>query len=136
MVALEAKLKVFIIDDSATIRERLVAMVLELSGIVVVGQAQDAPEVLEAIRRTQPDVVILDIRLPGGSGVNVLHRLKKAKLDPKVIMFTSYSQPQYRRACEAAGADFFFDKGTEFHKIPHALEQLRQGQRAEPNLDV
>jgi DNA-binding NarL/FixJ family response regulator len=136
MVVPKVKLKVFITDDSATIRERLVAMVLELPGIIVVGQAQDALEALDAIHRTQPDVVILDIRLPGGSGVNVLRQLKKAKWAPKVIMFTSYSHPQYRNACEAAGADFFFDKCTEFHKIPHALERLRQGRRAEPDPDV
>jgi DNA-binding NarL/FixJ family response regulator len=127
MVAPEAKLKVFITDDSATVRERLVGMLAELTGITVVGQAQDATEALVAIRRTQPDVVILDVRLPGGSGVNVLRLLKKTEPAPKVIMLTSYSYPQYRCVCEAAGADFFFDKFTEFHKIPNALGGLRPG---------
>jgi len=130
------KLKVFITDDSATIRDRLVTMVLDLPEMVVVGQSQDAPEVLDAIHQTQPDVVILDIRLPGGSGMDVLRQLKKARPAPKVIMLSSYSYPQYRKACEAAGADFFFDKSTEFDKIPYALERLRQGRRAAPDADV
>jgi DNA-binding NarL/FixJ family response regulator len=127
-----SKLTVFITDDSATIRERLVTMALDLPEIAVVGQAQDAPEALDAIRRTRPDVVITDIRMPGGNGIDVLRQLKKMKPAPKVIMLTNYAYPQYREKCKAAGADFFFDKSTEFDQIPQALEQLRQGLRAEP----
>ena len=129
------KLKVFITDDSATIRERLVTLALDLPEIAVVGQAQDAPEVLDAIHRTQPDVVILDIRMPGGNGIDVLRQLKKMKLAPKIIILTIYAYPQYRKKCEAAGADFFFDKSTEFDQIPQALEQVRQCLRAEPGAD-
>ncbi|MBU1749568.1 MAG: response regulator transcription factor [Chloroflexi bacterium] len=129
------KLTVFITDDSATIRERLVTLTLDLPGIVVVGQAQDAPEALAAIRRTRPDVVILDIRMPGGNGIDVLRQLKKMKPAPQVIMLTNYAYPQYRQRCKAAGADFFFDKSAEFDQIPPALEQLRQGLRAESDAD-
>jgi DNA-binding NarL/FixJ family response regulator len=63
------KLKVFISDDSATIRERLITMALDLPEIAVVGQAENAPGSLAAIRQTRPDVVILDIRMPGGNGI-------------------------------------------------------------------
>lgn len=59
------KLKVFVSDDSTTVRERLVTMALDLPDVDVVGQAQDAPGTLKAIRQTRPDVVILDIRMPG-----------------------------------------------------------------------
>ena len=129
-------LKVFITDDSATVRERLVTMALDLPEIAVVGQAQDAPEALDAIHRTRPDVVILDIRMPGSNGIDVLRRLKKMQPAPKVIMLTNYTYPQYRKKCEAAGADFFFDKSTEFDQIPQALEQVRQGLRAAPGAGI
>lgn len=124
------KLKVFISDDSTTVRERLVTMTLELPEVDVVGQAADAPASLDAIRQTQPDVVILDIRMPGGSGIDVLRTLKKMTPAPAVIMLTNFAYVQYRTKCEKAGADFFFDKSTEFDKIPRALEQVRQGLRA------
>jgi DNA-binding NarL/FixJ family response regulator len=127
-----SNLKVFITDDSAIVRERLVTMVLALPEITVVGQAQDTPEAVEAISRTRPDVVILDIRMPRGNGIEVLRRLKKMQPSPKVIMLTNYAYQQYRTTCEAAGADFFFDKSTEFDQIPQALEQVRHGLQAEP----
>ena len=129
-------LKVFITDDSAIVRERLVTMVLALPEITVVGQAQDAPEAVDAIGRTRPDVVILDIRMPGSNGIDVLRRLKKMQPAPKVIMLTNYAYQQYRKTCEAAGADFFFDKSTEFDQIPQALEQVRHGLRAEPGAGI
>lgn len=125
------KLKVFISDDSATIRKRLVTMALDLPEIAVVGQAENAPGSLAVIRQTRPDVVILDIRMPGGNGIEVLREVKKLDPAPKVIMFTNYAHAQYRKKCEEVGADFFFDKSTEFDKLPQALEQVRQGLRAD-----
>jgi DNA-binding NarL/FixJ family response regulator len=125
------KLKVFISDDSATVRERLVTMALDLPEVDVVGQAQDAPGSLDAIRQTRPDVVILDIRLPGGNGIQVLREVKKMKPAPQVIMLTNFAYAQYRKKCEEAGADFFLDKSTEFDKLPQTLEQVRQGLQAE-----
>ncbi|MEJ2736508.1 MAG: response regulator transcription factor, partial [Anaerolineae bacterium] len=80
------KLKVFISDDSATIRERLITMALDLPDIAVVGQAENAPGSLVAIRQTRPDVVILDIRMPGGNGIEVLREVKKLDPAPKVIV--------------------------------------------------
>ena len=125
-------LRVVITDDSAGVLERLVTMVSALPGITVVGQAQDGPAAVDAIRRTRPDVVILDIRMPGRNGIDVLRQLKKMQPAPKVIMLTNYAYQQYRERCDAAGADFFFDKSTEFDQIPQALEQVRHGLQAEP----
>jgi DNA-binding NarL/FixJ family response regulator len=125
------KLKVFISDDSATVRDRLVTMALDLPGVDVAGQAQDAPGTLDAIRQIQPDVVILDIRMPGGNGIEVLREVKKMNPAPRVIMFTNFAHAQYRKRCEQAGADFFLDKSTEFDKLPQALEQVRQALQAE-----
>ena len=62
-------LKVFITDDSVLVRERLVGLISELEAVELVGQAESAPEAIEAIPRLRPNVVILDIRLPGGNGI-------------------------------------------------------------------
>jgi DNA-binding NarL/FixJ family response regulator len=116
--------RVFIVDDSAIIRERLEMILSELKGIEIIGQAKGSAEAEEAIPKLKPDVVILDIRMHGGNGIEVLKNIKKDKNSPLVIMLTNYPYPQYRKKCKDAGADFFLDKSTEFDKIPEVLKKL------------
>ena len=118
--------RVFIVDDSAILRERLITMLSELKGIQVIGQAKSSTEAEEAIPELKPDVVILDIRMHGGNGIEVLKNIKKDKNPPLVIMLTNYPYPQYRKKCGDAGANFFFDKSTEFEKITKVLKRLTQ----------
>ncbi len=108
-------------------------MALDLPEVDVVGQAEDAPGTLDALRQVRPDVVILDIRMPGGNGIEVLREVKKMAPAPQVIMLTNFAYAQYRKKCKEAGADFFFDKSTEFEKLPQALEQVRQGLWSDPD---
>ncbi len=114
-------IKVFIADDSLVVREHLVTMLDELPRIVTVGQAETVAEAINGILELQPDVVILDIRMPGGSGLDVLQRVKQSEVAPIVIILTNYSYPGYRQKCLQAGADFFLDKSTEFDQIPELL---------------
>jgi DNA-binding NarL/FixJ family response regulator len=119
-------MKVFIADDSEVVCERLTIMLSELPGIEITGQAKDVGESIESIRRLHPDVVILDIRMPGGSGIDVLEDIKKTSAAPVVIVLTNYPYPQYRKKCMALGAEYFFDKATEFEKVTEVLETLIQ----------
>ena len=98
----------------------------ELKEIEIIGQAQDADQAITSIKKLNPDVVILDIALPKGSGIDVLQKIKKDKPGPTVIIFTLYTSLQYREKCMAAEADFFFNKSTEFEKIPDVLKKLIQ----------
>lgn len=118
-------IKVFIADDSLIVREHLVTMFDELAGIEVVGQAENVAEAVNAIRLLQPDAVILDILMPGGSGIKVLENIKQAGMGPMVIVLTNYPYPVFRQKCLQAGADFFLDKSTEFDQIPKLLEWFR-----------
>ena len=117
-------MKIFIADDSAVVRERLAAMLSDLSEVQVVGEAQDAPEATSSIRKLNPDVVVLDIRMPRGNGIEVLEKIKKNNPALTVIMLTNYPYPQYRKKCMKAGADYFFDKSTEFEKVTEVLKEL------------
>jgi DNA-binding NarL/FixJ family response regulator len=119
-------MKVFIADDSQVLRERLQEMLSELPEIEIMGYAQDVPEALTSIKTLEPDVVILDIRMPGGSGIDVLQDIKKKKQTPMVIVLTNYPYPQYRKKCMEMGADFFFDKSAEFEKITAVFKQLTE----------
>lgn len=117
-------MRVFIADDSAPVRERLKTMLWEIQGVEVIGQAGDAVEATKSILELKPDVVILDIRMPGGSGIDTLRDIKRVAPAPRVIMLTNYPYPQYRKRCMDAGADFFFDKSSEFHKVTEVLKQM------------
>jgi DNA-binding NarL/FixJ family response regulator len=110
-------MRVFLADDSEPVRERILAMLGEIPDVQVVGHAEDSIAARLLISALQPDVVILDINMPGGSGIEVLQDIKQMTPSPTVIMLTNYSQPQYRRRCMEAGADHFLDKSTEFEKI-------------------
>jgi len=126
-MAPKKKLKVFIADDSAFIRERLPDMLSGLSAVEVIGQAEDGIEAVNSVRALNPDVVILDIRMPGKSGIEVLKELKQDKPNLIVIMLTNYPYPQYKKKCLGLGADFFFDKSTDFDKLFDVLERLGGG---------
>jgi DNA-binding NarL/FixJ family response regulator len=117
-------MRVVLVDDSIPIRERLKQMLSELEEIEIVAEEQDEIEAIECIRKLKPDVVILDIRLRRGSGVNVMREIKKDKPSPAVIILTNYPNNFYRMKCINAGADFFLDKSTEFEKIPVTLKEI------------
>jgi len=120
-----AKITVFIADDSSIVREHLVTMLEELAGIDVVGQAENVAEAISAIRNFQPDVVILDILMPGGSGIDVLENIKQDGAGPMVIILTNYPYPVFQEKCLQAGADFFLDKSSEFDQIPELFERFK-----------
>lgn len=117
-------LKVVIADDSALVRERLAALVSDIEGVEMVGQASNASDAIDISQRLKPDVVILDIRMPGGNGIQVLEAIKASEAGPVVIMLTAFPYPQYRDKCLKAGADYFFDKASEFDRVAQVIEQL------------
>jgi len=118
--------RVLIVDDSAIVRERLKDMLSEVMGVENISQAKNSPEAISSFQKLNPEVVILDIRMPGGSGIEVLQKIKKSNQPPLVIVLTNYPYPQYRRKCIEAGADFFFNKSTEFEKVTEVLKQFSQ----------
>lgn len=117
-------MKVFIADDSSIVCERLTSMISDLRGMEIVGCTANAIEAARKIRELKPDAVILDIRMLGGNGIDVLSTIKKQKGSPLVIILTNYPYPQYREKCERLGADFFFDKSADFEKVFQVLEKL------------
>ncbi len=119
-------MKVFVVDDSVVIRDRLKRLLAEVPQVQVVGEAGDAQIAISAILEQEPDVVLLDIQLLNGNGIDVLKRLKQERVSPAVIILTDYPYPEYRQLCLAAGADFFFLKSTEFEQLVPALQQLSQ----------
>ena len=117
-------MKVLIVDDSKIVCNGLRQMLTNITDVEIVGQAHNTAEAFTAITELKPDVVILDIRLPGKSGIEVLKDIRDKKLPIRVIMLTNYPYPQYRKKCEELGADYFIDKVTEIEKVTEVIEHL------------
>jgi len=119
-------MRLLIVDDSEILIQRLTSSLAEVPGIEIVGSAGNVAEAALKIRQAKPDVVILDICMPGGSGIDVLEGMKQDPFQPIVIVLSNYTDRRYRRKCQQSGARFYFDKSTEFHKVAAVLRGLME----------
>ena len=117
-------MRVLIADDSEVIVQRLMALLAQVRGVEIVDQVGTVEETREAVRRLRPDAVILDMQMPGGSGIDVLESMKKDRLISTVIVLTNHPYASYRKKCLQGGAKFFLDKSSEFKKVGEVLQGL------------
>ncbi len=117
-------MRILIADDSKLIRERLAMLIEEIPDVEVINQVEDTPLAIKSIKEFMPEIVILDLRMPGGGGLSALTQIKKEEPPPKVIVLTNYSYPQLRKKCMEEGADFFLDKSNEFEKVIEIIKDL------------
>ena len=117
-------MKIMIADDSVIVRQRLMQMLNDLEGIEVVGQAGDTPAAMDMVETLLPDVAILDIRMPTGSGADLVREIKQLNPASKIIVLTSFPYPEVREKCMSGGADFFFDKSNEFQKVVSVVRSM------------
>lgn len=115
--------RIYIIDDSEPIRQRLIKLLADSSNVQVIGESACAQGALAAMGRLQPDVLVLDIRLPGQSGIELLRKVKQRQADLQVFIMTNYDYPEYRRQSMRAGADMFFNKAKDFEALIKALKE-------------
>jgi DNA-binding NarL/FixJ family response regulator len=108
---------IFLVEDSALVRERLIEMIESVPGARVVGLASRADEAVRGILAARPDLVVLDLNLAQGTGIDVLRalRLEAPRID--VYMLSGYATAPYRQLARRLGARDFFDKSTEFARV-------------------
>lgn len=128
-------MKVFVVEDSNLLRERLVRSISSIRGVKVAGYAETAQDAISQLRSNVPDALILDIRLKEGNGFDVLQAIKQRGRPPLIIVLTNFAYPQYRKKYMDAGADYFFDKSTEFDQVVPVLTALLQGKSNAANAD-
>jgi DNA-binding NarL/FixJ family response regulator len=104
--------------------QRLMAMLAHVKGVEIVDKVGTVDETKEAVRRLRPDAVILDMQMPGGSGIDVLESMKEDRLISTVIVLTNHPYASYRKKCLQVGARFFLDKSCEFEKVGEVLQGL------------
>ena len=114
-------LKVFIVEDSPIIRERLLALLGSIEGAAAVGQASSAEEAIEGILQARPDAVVLDLKLASGSGFDVLRAVHERAPGIDLYMLSNFAAEPYRRMAARLGARDFFDKSNEFQRVREVL---------------
>jgi DNA-binding NarL/FixJ family response regulator len=114
---------VYVVDDLPAMRERLCALVGEVSNTEVVGTAGTPADAIAGVLEMRPDCVLLDYQLEGGTGLDVLRAVHPKAPEVVFVVLTNNALPQYRRACFAAGAQHFLDKATEFDQVRDLIRQ-------------
>lgn len=118
------KMKIFIADVAARFRDQLIELLGEIESVEVVGQAGDVQTALALIHSLRPDVVMLDIHLSDGSGLELLRNLRREDKTTVAIMMTNQESHPYRQACVRAGADFLFDKADGVTEVKNVIRNL------------
>lgn len=125
-------MNVFVVEDSASIRRLLVRRLESLPGVTVVGEATGQDQALALIEWLQPDIVLLDLSLATGSGLQVLARLRRAGFAGRIMVLTAQFLEAYREACQDAGADGFYDKASGLETLFDDLGGLLEQERGSP----
>jgi DNA-binding NarL/FixJ family response regulator len=115
-----SNLNVYLADDSGAIRARVSAM-LSACSMSIVGEAESPQACIDGILASQPDVVVLDVQLEGGQGLDVLRAVRPVAPQIAFVVFSNNSGPAYRKRYLAAGAVGFLDKTAEFDQLVEAV---------------
>jgi DNA-binding NarL/FixJ family response regulator len=126
---------VFVVDDHPVVRHGLVAILRYEPDIQVLGEAADGEQAAREILALRPDVVLLDLRLPKLSGVEVMHRVRAGGLSTRFLVLTTYDTDEYIAPALAAGAQGYLLKDATPDELARAVRALMQGGAAlEPSV--
>jgi two-component system OmpR family response regulator len=120
------ELTVYIVEDSAVVRQRLEETIDEIPQARILGHAETAADALTALNEVTPRVLIVDIQLREGSGFNVLKSMRARNINwpPLVIVVTNYPREDYREISRKFGANYFLDKASEFDQVREAMLKM------------
>jgi DNA-binding NarL/FixJ family response regulator len=122
-------IQVLIADDHAIVREGLKQVLSSAEGIVVAGEAADGHEVMEHVRRGGWDVLVLDMNMPGPSGIDLIKRIKAHKPEAKVLVLSMHGEDQFALRTLRAGAAGYLTKGSAPEVIASAIRRIAAGGR-------
>ena len=114
---------IYLVEDSGMIRDRLQRMFKQEKNLQVVGWSASASKAIEDLKSLGPNVVVIDISLEEGDGFQVLDEVKRLQPKPLIIVCTNYAYLEFKARALAQGAQFFFDKSTEFEQILQAIHR-------------
>ena len=121
-------IRVMIVDDHAVVREGLRSLLRRRPELAVVGEADSVASAIKEAHKTEPDVIIMDVRLPDGSGVEACREIRAERPDTKVLMLTSYADDEAVFASIMAGAIGYLLKQTSTNALVEAIERVMRGE--------
>ena len=122
------QLRLLVVDDHEVVRQGLVALLDRRSGFQVVAEAGTVAESIEAARRFEPDIIVMDVRLPDGSGIEACREIRAELPDTKVVMLTSYPDDDAVLSAIVAGASGYLLKQVRARDLVAALEAVGRGE--------
>ena len=117
-------MKVIIADDSKLMRERIREAISIFRGVEIVSETENGLQTLEELKKHNPHLAIIDIRMPDMNGIEVLKKIRELKMKVKVCILTNYPYPQYKKKCLEAGADYFLSKAEDFEDIKIVITDM------------
>ena len=120
--------KIMLVDDHEVVRMGIRTLLERRAGFTVVGEAGTAAEAVSVARESQPDVIVMDVRLPDGNGVEATREIRGERPDTKVIMLTSYADDEAIYGSIMAGASGYLLKQTRGQSLAEAIERVAQGE--------
>lgn len=123
-------MKVLIADDSRLMRERIRETISIFSSVDIVSETENGVQTLQELNKHNPDLAILDIRMPDRNGLEILKEFRKKNKTTKIIILTNYAYDQYKDRAFENGADYFYSKSEDFDKIAVVVAALLKNDSA------
>jgi DNA-binding NarL/FixJ family response regulator len=120
-------IRLLVVDDHALFRAGLVSLLGEMPGYQVVGEAQDGKSAVEAALRLRPDVILLDVNMPGMSGVEAVAAIRKTTLKSRILMLTISKNEEDLFGAITAGADGYLLKNAEIDELCKSIQLVHDG---------
>lgn len=117
-------MRVVIADDSTLIRSRLQDVLLSFDQVEIVGTCDNGTDTLKALQTLKPDLAIIDIKMPGLSGLEVLKEIRKENNILQIIILTLYGSEYYRQKAIEGGVNYFFSKVDDFEKVEKVVTEM------------
>jgi two-component system, NarL family, response regulator NreC len=121
------KIRILVADDHAVLRAGLRLLINTQSDMEVLGEAADFPQALQMTRAAHPDVLLLDLTMPGGNGFQVIERLSQEHSQTRVLVLTMHDDASYLQAALAAGAAGYVGKKVADSELLSAIRAVAQG---------
>ena len=122
------QIRIMLVDDHEVVRMGLRTLLEKRAGFTVVGEAGDVEEAIATARAVRPDVIVMDIRLPSGTGVEATREIRGERPDTRVIMLTSYADDEAVYGSIMAGASGYLLKQTRGQDLATAIERVSRGE--------
>jgi DNA-binding NarL/FixJ family response regulator len=128
MISMVARpIRILIVDDHTLLREGTRQLLSQDAGLDVVGEVARGDEAVAAVERLQPDVLLLDIRLPGMNGIDIAREVAKRFTEVRVLILTAYADDDYVYAAIGAGASGYLLKTAPGHELVSAIRAMHEG---------